>query len=305
LKPFHNKSFKRISALSLIFSFYFTFSYATENNYPSGNYVGLDIRIQEVNPAQGVLRLVAIPSAGGDFGESLTNGAYLQIPLLFNFDVLEGNPLQSPSSGSIFGGQSLGVRLSGNEQNYPFDSYSANFFTSVQSKAASAETVQIPKYYVNNQNLNIPGYSVKATQTGFTDGKLDKSSIEADRNSGVAYLTWNIKRSNSTIFISILMVVLMILGGIVSLGITLSITSEKRPPSINVLVWLAAFLFALFQVRSQFPGNPAIGINIDRLIFFPVILLLMILIAVNVLVWTKRDDWDMENPIIAIRGKRK
>ena len=67
---------------------------------------------------------------------------------------------------------------------------------------------------------------------------------------------------------------------------------------------ITCFLFAIFQVRSQMPGNPPSGVKFDMLIFFPVILLLICLIMVNVSQWNKREDWDMENSITAIRGKR-
>ena len=52
------------------------------------------------------------------------------------------------------------------------------------------------------------------------------------------------------------------------------------------------------------PGNPPSGVKFDMLIFFPVILLLICLIMVNVSQWNKREDWDMENSVTAIRGKR-
>ena len=67
---------------------------------------------------------------------------------------------------------------------------------------------------------------------------------------------------------------------------------------------ITCFLFAIFQVRSQMPGNPPSGVKFDMLIFFPVILLLICLIMVNVSQWNKREDWDMENHIIAIHGHR-
>jgi hypothetical protein len=34
-----------------------------------------------------------------------------------------------------------------------------------------------------------------------------------------------------------------------------------------------------------------------------VVLLLIILIAINVQLWNNRDDWDLENPKIALDGK--
>jgi hypothetical protein len=41
----------------------------------------------------------------------------------------------------------------------------------------------------------------------------------------------------------------------------------------------------------------------DVIVFYPAVLILVLLIAVNVASWVARDDWDMENPIFAVRGK--
>ena len=67
---------------------------------------------------------------------------------------------------------------------------------------------------------------------------------------------------------------------------------------------MAAFLFAMFSLRTQLPGNPPNGIQFDLWVFYPVVLVLVLLIAVTVTSWILREDWDMANPVVAIRGKR-
>jgi hypothetical protein len=101
----------------------------------------------------------------------------------------------------------------------------------------------------------------------------------------------------------ILLAALIYSGAVVSILITIAILRGKRPPSINSLGWLAAFLFALFSVRAQLPGSPPSGVLFDVVVFYPTVLVLVLLIAVNVSAWVAREDWDMENPISAIRGK--
>jgi hypothetical protein len=86
--------------------------------------------------------------------------------------------------------------------------------------------------------------------------------------------------------------------------ITLSIIRGKRPPSMNALSWNAALLFAMFSVRTQLPGSPPNGILFDLWIFYPVILLLVMLIGITVVSWIMRDDWDVSNPVSAILGRR-
>lgn len=265
--------------------------------------VGIEIRMQDVDTQSGVLSFLIKPEAFGTYGENLENGAFLNFPLLFNFDVLEGDSLHDPPAGNIFGGQFVGVQLVGDQNFYPFDRYRANFFASVQVKGTSESTLDAPRFFASDSGKAISGFSIFAQQVGFIDGEITRESIDGDRESGVSFLIWEIERSQSTKFIALLLSSLMILGGLMGLFITLSIVRQKRPPSITILVWLAAFLFALFQIRNQFPGSPPVGVNLDKFVFFPTVLTLVILIVINVILWVRRDDWDLENPKIAIRGK--
>lgn len=86
---------------------------------------------------------------------------------------------------------------------------------------------------------------------------------------------------------------------IIALGsafaLTRSVGRGRRPPSMNLLLWIATVLFAILQVRTNFPGNPPIGILLDFAIVFPVLGLLLILGIVNTVYWLRRTDWDYEN----------
>jgi hypothetical protein len=73
------------------------------------------------------------------------------------------------------------------------------------------------------------------------------------------------------------------------------VLTGKRPPSMNLLLWISTILFAILQVRVSFPGNPPIGILLDYLIVFPVLSSLLFLGIVNIMSWLRRNDWDLEN----------
>jgi hypothetical protein len=157
---------------------------------------------------------------------------------------------------------------------------------------------------IRDKSTSIPGFSINSKYISFLSESTSKEEIKNDISQGTGLIRWEISRDFSTIFAVFLFGGLMLVGAVASLLMTFSIVRGNRPPSINSLTWLAAFLFAIFQVRSQMPGNPPSGVKFDMLIFFPVILLLICLIMVNVSQWNKREDWDMENSITAIRGKR-
>jgi hypothetical protein len=87
----------------------------------------------------------------------------------------------------------------------------------------------------------------------------------------------------------------MIISAGASISVTRAVWSGKRPPSINALAWLAAFLFAMFQIRASLPGTPPSGTLFDLIIFYPILIVLLAEMAIVVYLWIKRDDWDLKN----------
>lgn len=254
--------------------------------------LGLEIKLVSVQPESAALQLLAIPRASGTSGQNLANGAFFTAPVIFNLDVAGGQSSTSVPGSSIQGAISAAVTLLGSSVNYPFDQYESSLFAS-----AGVNTSQTrPIFTLQDSQELIPGFNIEVSQVAFLDGSSTREAIQADQQAGYGVLQWNITRSGSTIFIAILIAVIMIVGAAVSLAITWSIVRKRRPPSIAVMVWLAVFLFALFQVRGQLPGDPPAGVAFDRFVFFPVVLIMVLLIVVNLIAWSTREDWDLENP---------
>ena len=263
--------------------------------------VGLNLSTNEIDVQNGVFGLTATPQLSGSRGVPLKNGSFFLQQIFFSFDVFSGPTLVDPGAGELVGGKPVSVRLEGNSENYPFDNYHAKFVATALMRGTDQEPVGLN---IRDNASAISGYKINARYLAFDDESQSTTKIKEDRTQGLGLVEWQISRSNSAIFSVFLLALLMIVGALASVLMTISIAKGKRPPSVAALIWLAAFLFALFQVRDQMPGRPPIGIRFDIFIFFPTILLLILLIMVNVLMWDRRDDWDMENPIHAIRGKR-
>lgn len=276
-------------------------SFLTRGNSAETEAIGLDLSADQVDVDRGVFRFTATPNLSGQYGESTGNGSFLQQPVAFSFDVFEGLTVLNPGAGELVGGQNLGVRLFGDPSNYPFDSYQGKFYVTAGVDGYNSEAVPLD---IGDKSTPIPGFEISSKYMSFLTESTSSNEIKNDINQGTGLIAWDISRDFSTVFAVFLFGGLMLVGAVASLLMTISIFRGNRPPSINSLTWLAAFLFALFQVREQLPGNPPSGVKFDMLIFFPVILLLICLIMVNVSLWNKREDWDMENSITAIRGKR-
>jgi hypothetical protein len=264
--------------------------------------VGLNLSANEIDVQNGVFSLTATPQLSGTRGVPLKNGSFFLQQIFYSFDVFTGPTLVDPGAGELVGGKPVSVRLEGNSENYPFDKYQAKFVATALMRGTDQAPVGL---HIRDNASSISGYKINSRYLAFDDESLSKSKIKEDRAQGLGLIQWRISRSNSAIYSVFLLALLMIVGGFASVLMTFSVAKGARPPSVGALIWLAAFLFALFQVRDQLPGTPPIGIRFDTFIFFPTILLLVLLILVNVLMWDRRDDWDMENPIFAVRGKRK
>jgi hypothetical protein len=276
-------------------------SFLQSSNKESSTGIGLDISADQVDVDRGIFRFTATPNLSGEYGESTGNGSFLQQPIAYSFDVFEGSTLVNPGAGELVGGQNLGIRLFGDPSNFPFDNYEGKFYVTAGIDGYNSDAVPLN---IRDKSTSIPGFSINSKYISFLSESTSKEEIKNDISQGTGLIRWEISRDFSTIFAVFLFGGLMLVGAVASLLMTFSIVRGNRPPSINSLTWLAAFLFAIFQVRSQMPGNPPSGVKFDMLIFFPVILLLICLIMVNVSQWNKREDWDMENSITAIRGKR-
>ena len=264
--------------------------------------VGLNLIVDELDVDRGVMALTATPQLSGNQGISTSNGAFLKQSISFSFDVFSGPTLLDVPTGQFLGAQSLGLRLNGSPNNYPFDEYRSKFYATASSDFTEDGTTEL---IIRDKTEAIPGYSGTSRYLAFQDESTNIDLIKTDIAQGMGLIEWSFKRSTSTILAAFLLGGLMLIGAAVSSLMTISVLRGRRPPSINSLVWFAAFLFALFQVRNQLPGDPPNGIKFDLFIFYPVILLLIILIAINVELWSNRDDWDLENPNVAIGGKIK
>jgi hypothetical protein len=171
---------------------------------------------------------------------------------------------------------------------YPFDFYNGEITfqaTDFQTKSAIPSTVTVGK-----QSLS--GWVLNFSQSGEPDPESKNKIIYGD---GLAKISWDLKRANVIFIAIILLILLMIIALVSGFTITRSISSGNRPPSMNLLLWLATILFAIIQVRGNFPGNPPLGILIDYVIVFPVLSLLLLLGIANTFFWLVRADWDVEN----------
>ena len=88
-----------------------------------------------------------------------------------------------------------------------------------------------------------------------------------------------------------LIVLVMTLNLIALATIVLRVLRSHRPPSAQMLVWVAALAFATVAVRETMPFSPPPGIALDYILFFPTLALSGISTLLIGLSWSSRQDY--------------
>lgn len=253
-----------------------------------------DISISKVNIKDNSAIVTITPRLEGNYGEPTKNGSLTFKDVELLVDSYQGSGKFSAQVGQVIGRQEYKVLLKGNSWRYPFDNYRAGIGlldSKFENQPLSINEVKeyLPGFRANS--LTIPTYR----EDLYPRDSTKDEQIISDLNKGVAQIEWQVMRLPGDIYAAMLLAILMLISAGASLSVTRAVWSGKRPPSINALAWLAAFLFAMFQIRASLPGTPPNGTLFDLVIFYPILIVLLAEMAAVVYLWIKRDDWDLKN----------
>jgi hypothetical protein len=253
-----------------------------------------EISVSKINVDENIATVTITPRFQGNFGEPTRNGSLTFNDVELLVDSFQGTGKFSAEMGQIIGRQEYKILLKGNSWRYPFDSYTAGIgFLDSKFENSALYLKEVKEYlpgFLANSKM-IPNYLAQLYPANSTN----QEKVISDLNKGVAQVEWIVSRLPSDIYAAILLAILMIISAGASISVTRAVWSGKRPPSINALAWLAAFLFAMFQIRASLPGTPPSGTLFDLIIFYPILIALLAEMAIVVYLWIKRDDWDLKN----------
>ena len=253
-----------------------------------------EISISKINIKDNSAIITITPRLEGNYGEPTKNGSLTFKDVELLVDSYQGIGKFSAQVGQVIGRQEFKVLLKGNSWRYPFDNYLASIGlldSKFENQALSLKEIKeyLPGFRANSNT--IPNYR----EDLYPKNSSKDEQIISDLNKGIAQIEWRVMRLPGDIYAAILLAILMIISAGASLSVTRAVWNGKRPPSINALAWLAAFLFAMFQIRASLPGSPPSGTLFDLIIFYPILIVLLTEMAAVVYLWIKRDDWDLKN----------
>lgn len=236
-----------------------------------------------------VLALQVFPS--GIYGGTLVSGGYTKRSLTLEGDAVGEDEWLMPSNSVVGGKQiTLPVLASAGVESFPFDRYRTSW-TGLIEDAVLAERAPV---VTTAGAIAIPGFDVAIDRSRMEADQASASSVIVNDMGRIGYLV-EIERSASTVNQTALLVLTVLVGAVASAYMTFAIATHRRPPSLAALAWLATFLFALIEVRRNFPGDPPLGVRIDSLVLLPVAISVIVEIAILTGLWLARQDWDAQN----------
>ena len=129
----------------------------------------------------------------------------------------------------------------------------------------------------------------------FTTVKMDDPrSFDAaveEFNNGQSSSVFEAVRSNSTKLLVVIILLLMITAMVSVTIMTYMVVTGSRPPTLSSLTWTAALTYSLISLRGLMPGGPPIGIFVDKIIYFPSLIVTLTCSLWVLVTWVRREDF--------------
>jgi len=154
---------------------------------------------------------------------------------------------------------------------YPLDLYNFEIPINVIGEESSLNI--LPQDYTKN----IDTFDIKMTHGLWSDPVKtvtldDEKSFDLavdEFTNGQSSTVFTATRSSSTKLLVVIILLLMVTAMTSVAILTHMVVDEKRPPSLSSLTWTAALTYSLISLRGLMPGDPPIGIFVDKIFYFP------------------------------------
>jgi len=110
-------------------------------------------------------------------------------------------------------------------------------------------------------------------------------------NNGQSSSVFEAVRSNSTKLLVTIILLLMITAMISVTIMTYMVVTGQRPPTLSSLTWAAALTYSLISLRGLMPGSPPIGIFVDKIFYFPALIVTLVCSLWVLVTWVRREDF--------------
>ena len=157
------------------------------------------------------------------------------------------------------------------------------FDLQIDQQPGESNRSQVAWYPLDVYAFEVP---VSASYTDSIDNAIDEF------NQGLSSSVFTADRSNSTKLLVVIILLLMITALVSVTIMAYMVANGRRPPTLSSLIWSAALTYSLISLRGLMPGSPPIGIFIDKVVYFPSLVVTLTCSLWILVIWTKRDDFE-------------
>jgi hypothetical protein len=261
----------------------------------------------ELNPQSGHLSANVYLWPSSDLATPFSSSTITKVPVKAFIDNISQNGFQKFETGDAMGAIPMVFDMvnplelpRSNEFYYPFDEYSLDNFAQVEigdpNLKNSFRNANTYEFFYEPQ---IPGFEFYVYRgamfdkaiSWFEDSSYDPNLVAEERRNGKISNLIQVTRSGSVKYTAILIFVGILLGSLALLITTLYVARAKRPPSMTALIWAAASILGITQMRELVPGKPRLGIMLDIYIFFPSLIICIFSSVILAATWVRRENF--------------
>ena len=272
-------------------------------------HMGIFVQITEIQPLKGEATARILPWPNDEyFGFRYRSGWMPQKDISIHVDSVLGS---SPNDDNLYkfdkdipvGGFDVAVdqapgSTTSNISGYPFDTYKFEVPISATYVDESNDIKDL-NIFPQDYTKEIDTFKVKMNHVLWTDSEKiikagDKEALNLlieEFKQGISSSVFTVQRNDSTKLLTFIILILMLTALASVTTMAFMVSAGRRPPTLSALIWSAALTFSLISLRDLFPGNPPIGILIDKIIYFPALLITLVCSLWILLIWTRREDY--------------
>ena len=272
-------------------------------------HMGIFVQITEIQPLKGEATARILPWPNDEyFGFRYRSGWMPQKDISIHVDSVLGS---SPNDDNLYkfdkdipvGGFDVALdqapgSTTSNISGYPFDTYKFEVPISATYVDESNDIKDL-NIFPQDYTKEIDTFKVKMNHVLWTDSEKiieagDKEALNLlieEFKQGISSSVFTVQRNDSTKLLTFIILILMLTALASVTTMAFMVSAGRRPPTLSALIWSAALTFSLISLRDLFPGNPPIGILIDKIIYFPALLITLVCSLWILLIWTRREDY--------------
>lgn len=181
---------------------------------------------------------------------------------------------------------------------YPFDSYVMESFAQVEILDANGnyESVQTFDYFYTSPvaGFDITYQRLGAFDSGYAseDTSTHPEQVFLERQDGKISFYAFIERSFSVKAIAFFIYGFILTSSLALVWIASQMVVGKKSPSMNALVWAAASMLGILELRAFTPGSPRVGVYADLFFFFPALMMSLMAVVTITFLWSTREIQD-------------